>query len=149
MTYCSLIKLKHWLHLWRATGKGKDYGGVEKVLSAASSLADDDEKLSGKSFVVSGVSRNEAPTPTISLSVAKATEAKDLSTDSLSSAASRSKSLMEQFLINHVLMESSAVNNLLSPDVVANVIVVETLLDVAAAVSNTRLFSLYYGSCKI
>ena len=75
--------------------------------------------------------------------------AKEPSTDSLSSAASRSKSLTEQFLINHVLMESSAVNNLLSPDVVANVIVVETLLDVAAAVSNTRLFSLYYGSCKI
>ena len=60
---------------WRATGKGKDCGEVEKILSAASSLADDDEKLSGKSFVVSGVSRNEAPTPTISLSVAKATEA--------------------------------------------------------------------------
>ena len=134
---------------WRATGKGKDCGEVEKVLSAASSLADDDdEKLSGKSFLVSGVSCNEAPTPTISLSVAKATEAKEPSTDSLSSAASRSKSLMEQFLINHVLMESSAVNNLLSPDVVANVIVVETLLDVAAAVSNTRLLSSNYDDLK-
>ena len=46
---------------------------------------------------------------------------------------------MEDFLTRHVGMDSAAVKCLLSSDVVANVIVVETISDVAATVSSVKL----------
>lgn len=135
---------------WRAAGKGENSSEVEKVLSAAASVVAADEKLSGKSFVVPGASREKVTPVRVQESspAAKATEQNQLSADRLSSTATRSRSLMESFLINHVMMESSAVDNLLSPDVLANVIVVETLLDIAAVVSSSKMLLTEYDDLK-
>ena len=133
---------------WRATGKGEDRSEVEKVISAASSLTASDEKISGKSFIVPSASCDKQSSATCPLPTVNMTAPKSPRSDQLSSAGSRSKPIMEEFLKNHVSMDSSDVANLLSADVTANVIVVETLLDAATNVSNAKLLMLDYEDLK-
>ena len=124
---------------WRELGKGENDAKVEKMLSAAASLEEKDKRLVRTSFVVGHYRDKQSETqPSASISnppiVTPVEPSPSKNIDARATKESRSLSLMKDFLTRHVGMNSAAVKCLLSPDVVANVIVVETISDVAATV---------------